>query len=442
MRPIIGNLTICLVACALAACGGGGGGDATVTTPGAPAATGATTAPAAGSTPAAQASAAPTRTAALRIYHSPYADVTWSLAQRLKAQHHDHVGFSESKIRAYDQAGYNVVALLDYSGNPLMPQALRRRLWPPRDVLRDSFVASLGTLQLFIPGAEEVSDEISHVTSPFLTQYIQRWNPAAGPKQADEYETTTEMRELITAKDGVPVLAHPWHETIEPAWAAKFKAMEMYSAFAAVFYRKPVTEFMKTDRNAVMLAAWDKALALNSGLVGIAVNDHFGPLPDFAIDDDLRDSGKIIVLADGNSLEAYRRAFERGAVLAIKDVGTIKDRYPTVSRIVSTSADVSIDTDGQVRWIAMGQVVGTGPRMLVSGLSPGTTYLRAEVRNADGSVVFTQAFAIRQAGDADGDGDLDEFDRQICTLVQVGSERDPDRISACEESVTLTPLVN
>lgn len=379
---------------------------------------------------------------ALRLYHSPYADVAWSLALRLKAQHHDHVGFSEAKIRAYDAAGYNVVALLDYSGNPLMPQALRRRLWPPKDVLRDSFVASLGNIRLFVPGAEEVGDEILHVTSPFLTQYIQRWDPASGPKQTDEYETTTEMRELITAKGGDAVLAHPWHEHIEPAWAAKFKAMEMYNAFAAVFYRKPVTEFMKTDRNAVMLAAWDKALALNSGLIGIAVNDHFGPLPDFPIDDDLRDSGKIIVLADDQSIEAYRRAFERGAVFAIKDVGTVKDRYPTISRIATSSSEVSIDTNGQVRWIAMGQLVGTGPRMLVSDLAPGTTYLRAEVANADGSVVYTQAFAIRQVGDADGDGDVDDADRQVCTVVQYGGERDPDRISACEEAYAFTPLVN
>lgn len=376
------------------------------------------------------------------MYHSPYADVAWSMALRLKAQHHDHVGFSEAKIRAYDLAGYNVIALLDYSGNPLMPQALRRRLWPPKDVLRDSFVASLGNVQLFVPGAEEVSDEIMHVTSPFLTQYIQRWDPSAGPKQRDEYETPTELRELISAKGGDAVLAHPWHEHIEPTWAAKFKAMEMYSAFAAVFYRKPVTEFMKTDRNAVMLAAWDKALALNSGLIGIAVNDHFGPLPDFAIEPDLRDSGKIIVLADGNSLDAYRRAFESGAVLAIKDVGIVKDRYPVINRIVTTSSDVTIDTDGQVRWIAMGQVVGTGPRMQVSGLAAGTTYLRAEVRNTDGSVVYTQAFAIRQIGDADGDGDVDDTDKQVCTMVQFGGERDPDRISACEESFAFTPLVN
>jgi hypothetical protein len=227
------------------------------------------------------------------------------------------------------------------------------------------------------------------------------------------------------------ILAHPWHEHIDPAWAAQFKGMEIYNAFGAVFYRKPATEFMKKDRNAVMLAAWDKALALNSSVVGIAVNDHFGPLPDFPIDDDLRDSGKIIVLAEGNSLEAYRRAFERGAVLAIRDVGTTKDRYPSVARIASTSSDVTIDTDGAVRWIAMGEVVGSGPRFQVSALAPGAKYLRAEIRNAEGSVVFTQAFAIREVGDSDGDGDVDGIDQQVCVAVQSGVERDADRIAAC-----------
>jgi len=384
---------------------------------------------------ASQTQAAPARSAtvptALRIYRSPYADVSWSQALRLKAQHHDHVGFSETKIRSYDAAGYNVLVLLDYSGNPLLPQAIRRRLWPARAVLSDSFVASLGNVRLFLPGAEEVGDENLHVTSPFLTKYIQRWDPAQGPRKSDEYETPTEMRDLIHANDGMAILAHPWHEQIDPAWAAQFKGMEIYSAFGAVFYRKPATEFMKTDRNAVMLAAWDKALALNSSVVGIAVNDHFGPLPDFPIDNDLRDSGKIIVLAEGNSLEAYRRAFERGAVLAIRDVGTTKDRYPSVARIVSTSSDVTIDTDGAVRWIAMGEVVGSGPRFQVSALAPGAKYLRAEIRNAEGSVVFTQAFAIRQVGDSDGDGDVDDIDQQVCAAVQRGVEGDADRIAAC-----------
>lgn len=435
MRTSIVFLTLFSGSIVLAGCSGGAGSDGTAqgAAPPAVAAVVAVVAVVAAPVAAApsQSTTAPQPAAALRVYRSPYADVAWQLVLRLKAQHHDHVGFSETKIRAYDVAGYNVLVLLDYSGNPLMPQALRRRLWPSQSVLSDAFVSTLANVRLFVPGAEEVGDEILHVTSPFLSKYIQRWDPAQGPRKSDEYETTTELRELIAENGGVPILAHPWHEHIEPAWAAKFKGMEMYSAFGAVFYRKPVTEFMKTDRNAVMLAAWDKVLALNSAVVGIAVNDHFGPLPDFPIDDDLRDSGKIIVLAEDYSLEAYRRAFERGAVLAIKDVGTTKDRYPSVARIASTGSEVSIDTDGTIRWIAMGNVVGAGPKFQISALAPGTTYLRAEIRNSDGSVVFTQAFAIRQAEDSDGDGDVDDTDKQICAAAQRGAERDPDRIAAC-----------
>jgi hypothetical protein len=431
LRNSLIKRTAFLVACMLAACSGGSGGSGTggdAATAATPAAAGA---PAASSQAATSAGTTPTAPPALRIYRSPYADVAWSLTARLKAQHHDHVGFSETKIRAYDAAGYHALVLLDYSGNPLMPQAVRRRLWPAKAVLSDSFVSSLRSVRLFLPGGEEIGDENMHVTSPFLAKYIQRWDPAQGPRKPDEYETVTEMRDLIHANDGLAILAHPWHEQIDPGWAAQFKGMEIYNAFGAVFHRRPATEFMKTDRNAVMLAAWDKALALNSSVVGIAVNDHFGPLPDFPIDSDLRDSGKIIVLAEDSSMEAYRRAFERGAVLAIKDLGTTKDRYPSIARIVSTSEEVTIDTDGAVRWIAMGAVVGTGPRFQVSALSPGTKYLRAEVRNPEGSVVFTQAFAIRQVGDADGDGDVDAADGEVCAAVQRGAERDADRVSAC-----------
>src|SRR5690606_7691413 len=113
----------------------------------------------------------------LRIYHNPYAEVNWESDVRIKAQHHDHVAVNSTLLQAYDAAGYNAVSLMDYSGNPALPYAWRERIWPPEKWIPQTFLAKLSNVRILIPNAEEVVDETTHVTSPFLTTYVERLLP-------------------------------------------------------------------------------------------------------------------------------------------------------------------------------------------------------------------------------------------------------------------------
>ena len=56
----------------------------------------------------------------------------------------------------------------------------------------------------------------------------------------------------------------------------------------------------------------------------------------------------VVQVVEAGGRRAGAQAPARGAVFAIKDVGTVKDRYPTISRIATSSSEVSIDTNGQV----------------------------------------------------------------------------------------------
>src|SRR5688572_5316432 len=109
----------------------------------------------------------------LRIYRNPYREVAWSTDLRLQAQHHDHIGTSANRLAAYDNAGYDVVALMDYSGAPSLPHARTSRLWPPESVFPSNVLASIRNIDLLIPDAEEVGIDSRHFTSPFLTEYIE-----------------------------------------------------------------------------------------------------------------------------------------------------------------------------------------------------------------------------------------------------------------------------
>ena len=372
---------------------------------------------------------------ALRIYHNPYGTVDWASDLRLKTQHHDHPGVMESRIRAYDEAGYDAIILADYSGAPNRDYALKARLWPPEAVLSPTFLASLRSIKFFIPGAEEVG-LTDHYTSPFLTQYVERWLPQySAQKQASQYDSAAEFAQLVRAAGGLLLLAHPWNSGIDINQYEGVVGTEIYSAFAEARRRAGVQDFVSVDRNALLLESWDRALVQNQALIGIAVNDHFGPLPDLPTDPDVKDSGKIIVLAKAATLPAYRDAFERRAILAVKDKGVQKDRLPAIRSIDVGASSVSIDTEGTVRWIARGTTVGNASTIQYSSLPPGATYLRAEVQSSDGSVViFTQAFSVRPVGDADGDGDVDTIDQAICANARSGTERESDRIAACSSS--------
>lgn len=360
----------------------------------------------------------------LRIYESPYADVDWANDRRLKAQHHDHIGTRPSRIPAYDRAGYDALSLMDYSGNTELPHALTYRLWPPEQWVPSSVSSTLVNVKFFIPNAEEVGGE-QHASSPFLTQYIEWYRQGSGPKQSWQYTSMDEMFALIRSGGGFPCLAHPWRYAYE-RYEGSF-CVEIYSAYSAAQAVEPgATE----NGNQLLLQRWDIALALNQRIWGIAVNDHYGPyLPVGSVAEEIRDSGKIIVLSRAATLDAYREAFARGAILAVRDIGSIKDRYAAIRSIEVGDTFVHIEAQGTVRWVANGFTLATTATLDYESLPPNVRYVRAEVESG-GTVVYTQAFTVRPIGDVDGDYDVDEQDQAICASVS-RSEITPPQAAAC-----------
>ena len=143
-----------------------------------------------------------------RIAANPYADTDWQHDIRLKAQFHDHVKTEPARILAYDQAGYDVVSLMHYSGSAWLENSWKERRWPPADWLSPDLLDNLQNIRFFISNAEEVGPQ--HFLSPFLTEYIEYLPPgSAGEKQPYQYSSVNEGMELIRSLGGLPFLAHP-----------------------------------------------------------------------------------------------------------------------------------------------------------------------------------------------------------------------------------------
>jgi hypothetical protein len=363
----------------------------------------------------------------LRIYSSPYSDVDWVNDFRLKSQLHDHLGVSPTRIRAYDAAGYDAVGLMDYSGNTTLSYALTTRLWPPESVLPASLLSSLSNIKVFIPNAEEVGDVRQHATSPFLTTYIEGWTPASGAaKQSWQYASMEEMFQLVRQGGGLPCLAHPWEPQSYEQYSGAF-CVEIYSAFAAARRREGVASFVSVDRNQILLDNWDYALARNQKILGIAVNDHYGPFAPDTVPDDIRDSGKTIVFAKAVTLDAYEDAMRRGAFFAVRDFGVPKDQYPAIQYVFEDMASITLQSMGVVRWVTGGGVVAENSTLRFKDLPPNSRYVRAEVEGTNGTVLYSQAFVVRPVGDIDADYDVDDDDAQICRSLLT----DPTLVAAC-----------
>lgn len=363
----------------------------------------------------------------LRIYTSPYESVDWTNVLRLKAQHHDHIATNTSYILAYDAAGYDVVSLMDYSGNTSLSYAWQERLWPPDQWVPGWALSSLTSIKFFLPNAEEVGVN-QHATSPFLTTYIEG-KSASRVTGVSQYGSIPEMFSLVRVNDGFPCLAHPWnfnYENLQGAFCA-----EIFTAFAEAQRHLGVSAFLATDHNERLLANWDRALGKNQQVFGIAVNDHYGPY-NHMVPDEVRDSGAIVVLAGDATPASYRIAFETGQFFAIRDTSAVKDQYPQVFSISVDDRALFIETTGSVRWISHGRTIGSDPVLQRTVLPPNSRYVRAEISGAQGdSVVFTQAFVVRPVGDIDGDYDIDDQDEEICQNVISGTETGKLRISAC-----------
>jgi hypothetical protein len=360
--------------------------------------------------------------------------VDWNNDLRLLTQLHDHVEGDSAKIKAYDDAGYNVVGLLDYSGASSLAYAKRERLWPPDRLLSEGFRSGLQNIRLFIPDAEEVG--YLHLISPFLTEYIERWERVPGaPQGPRQYSSTQEGIELIQSLGGLAFIAHPWGMRRAYGRLEDYDGVEIYNAIIPVQQRNGVLvqEVVYADVNDAMIQVWDDLLQRNPSLLGIAVNDHFGPGTTLLNQGDvLRDSGKIEVYSATADLATFRRAFERGAFVAVRDLGVTKNHYPTVRAISVSDQSIEIDADGDIVWVSGGSRVGRGGRLSLDALQdPSSSYVRAEVHNDDGSVVYTQSFTLRPVGDIDGDGIVTPVDDRLCRAIERGHSVTVEQADAC-----------
>jgi hypothetical protein len=399
---------------------------------------------AASATPAAsdESPTAPTASA-LRVYHNPYEKVDWSNDLRLTAQHHDHIALRNHYIAAYDAAGYDVVSLMDYSGNTDLPWALRQRVWPANQWVPSYIVASLKSIKLFLPNAEEVGvelrqpwDPIKHATSPFLTTWIEGGpktpvGAAELPLLPNQYRTLEQLFTLVRENGGVPCLAHPWNYAYTELQLGSPYCVEIYNALADAQKEQGLRYYTDKDRNEAILATWDQALIRDPRVLGIAVNDHFGPYtPPGVVSNKVRDSGKIVVLAKAVTLPAYKEAFEAGSFFAVRDYGEVKHQYPKVYSITADDGYIYAETADTVKWIANGEVVGNQPLLRFKSLPYGARYVRAEISDAVGSTVYTQAFTVRPFGDIDGDYDVDADDEALCLTDPVPSSDAAQRACA------------
>lgn len=373
----------------------------------------------------------------LRVYASPYGEVQWAQVVRLKAQHHDHMEPLAVTVPAYDSAGYHVVSIMNYSGLPQFQYGWKERRWPPERWVDTLTIARLENIRLFIPNGEEVG--FLHLTSPFLSRYLIKQGAQGGAPDDIPCQNTQDCIAAIARLGGLPFLAHPWNDWRDYAGLRGIHAVEIYSPVATYRMREGKDPFFREDRNATLIMAWDRFLSTDQRIFGVAVNDHFGPWNRAAdVGEDIRDSGKLVVLVDRLSMESYRAAIERGAFFAVRDNGTVKDRYPGVDSLVATDSTATVFTGAAVRWVGNGRVVGVTSVIRLSTLPAGITYIRAEVLGNEGSVVYLQPLVIRPVGDSNGDGRVDNSDALTCSAVADGRDRVLEHVRACEASGTVT----
>lgn len=337
------------------------------------------------------------------ISYDPYADVDWNLWHRALAQHHDHMGrLSFDAIKAYDQAGYNVIVALNYAGKRSgCPIYCDYRLWPVYRYLLgfnsdEQVLAALNNIKLFVPGMEDIG--CLHVTSPFLTKYIELWEPQYSPtKQQWQYETTQQCIDLINQYGGLAIIAHPTARAGLYMELNRFKGVEIFNAY---YYQRSLLKQEypnEPDYIGHFQAVWDFLLMYKDTKIwGFAVNDWFGPSKDPG--ESYSDSGKILVMVPAYTLANYRNSIEKGCFFAVQDWGKGRDnkgRYPIVSRITVSGQSIFIDTDGTVSWIANGQKIAEGNSLNVWQLAPAEAYkyVRAQISN-DYGTVYTQPWSI------------------------------------------------
>jgi hypothetical protein len=352
----------------------------------------------------------------LRVYHDPYAEVDWAADRRLLAQFHDHVQTRTEHIDRYDDAGYDVISLFHYSGVPNNPAIWTEPRWPVEAWLPTDYLGTLESIERFYPGTEIIGD----------------WDPEIDPVQGPHhYQTDQELIDRVIERGGYAVLAHPWASASKFAHLDGLHGVEVYSAFAQMNLVTGVTDY---DPNLLMRAAWDDQLERNPQTYGVAVNDWHGP---FCTNEgceahpEVKDSGKVELLARSSAYADVEDAFGRGAMFAVQDVGAVKRGYPRIIGIqVGPSSIRVLSAAGRVDWISHGRRVASGARLELDDLPADARHVRAEVHGDDGSIVFVQPFWLAPVGDIDGDGVIDARDSELCEAVAAGTDDDPDHIAA------------
>jgi hypothetical protein len=388
---------------------------------------------------------------ASRVYFDPYAGIRWGTVHHLTSQFHDHVRTMPSRIASYDDAGYDAVAVMHYSGIPTRnTDAWTAKRWPPEDWFTPEFLASLRNIKVLFPSAEEVG--VQHVSSPFMTAYIEWFDPAVQTvKLPHQYSTLQEVVSLVREHGGLPTLAHPVWSTVAQRNAmtivSGYHAIEIYNGHTAYHNAKGWWAYDALDR---LTQIWDVMLLANPRVFGVSVNDHYGPYSTIAdLTPELRDSGKTIVLAADPSFESFRAAVESGAMFAVKDLGPVKNRYARVNTINMAPGRIIVGTSGNVTWIANGLSYSTGPVLDVGSLPLNTRYVRAQISSNDGSVVYTQAWGIRPSTadmNLDGTVGLDDlaYSRSrkaaLALARDYGSSARPALAAAPVPEPTLTEL--
>ena len=333
-----------------------------------------------------------------KVSYNPYQSVDWTSWKRCLSQHHDHVKTSEKRIRDYDAAGYQAVALLDYAGVKSKTYTHRERIWPftkffPQYQSDAAFMATAQNLKFFIPSMEEVG--VHHMTSPFMTKYVELFEKSIDHvEQSWQYRNEQELIDEIDRNNGFPIIAHPTRKYRFYERLNHFNAIEIYNAFYNFNHRNGK---ISKDMNAHFVTVWDNLLAYKSNRIfGFAVNDWYGPFNKDVreSDPDIYDSGKTLVLLPEYTLDSYRKSVEMGAFFALKDLGVKKGGLPKVERIEVDGEGIHIESDGgKIRWIFCGDVIAEGADFPLTALPHNFNYIRAEIQNENGTV-YVQPFSL------------------------------------------------
>lgn len=360
--------------------------------------------------------------AAYIVTYNPYGDVDWNTTLRAQVQHHDHIN-STAKIAAYDAANYDAVIFMTYSGayrgsteSPPCSAVgwVDFRRWPVEYFVN---IPPLTNIKFFIPGAEDLGllsndTRTIHTLSPFLTEYIEGVGSPLCPNTLSllgpefTYDSNQELIDTIWQNGGEATLNHPGFNSTYLA-LENYGSTEIFNNFMAL--RDEVNEDGVSNRIENMLAFWDEVLETRSTQIwGVSSNDWFGAaatpggdfsgIPGYLTAQNL-DRGKMQALVPMFDLDSYRAAFEAGAFFAIMEDNAIKSAYPTVTDIQVGTRNIKIFTSAgneTITWIGNGGVVKVGDKLRLQGLPAGLVYVRAEIDDGAGRVVYTQPFTLSQ----------------------------------------------